>query len=157
MGTSERVAKESCAQIILKVLPGDQLEAQLIPNGASMVSHNLVIEREIQFTLLTADTGGRPPVAPGQAQIWSLAIWDAYNRVPSPAGGVMDKPVGYCVDEMLDRLTSTAGVSEPGAPVLPDIAMVANENRSLVVPPSPSCPWPADAFTLGTKSLLSGC
>ncbi|MGC6508968.1 MAG: hypothetical protein ACON4U_11155 [Myxococcota bacterium] len=158
-GLSERVAKEFGAQNYSEggQAGADQLEAQLgSPRMAPRWSATTLAIgiREIQFTLLTADTGGRPPVAPGQAQIWSLAIWDAYNRVPSPAGGVMDKPVGYCVDEMLDRLTSTAGVSEPGAPVLPDIAMVANENRSLVVPPSPSCPWPADAFTLGTKSAL---
>ena len=158
-GLSERVAKEFGAQNYSEggQAGADQLEEQLgSPRMAPRWSATTLAIgiREIQFTLLTADTGGRPPVAPGQAQIWSLAIWDAYNRVPSPAGGVMDKPVGYCVDEMIDRITSTAGVSEPGAPVLPDIALVANESKTLVVPPSPSCPWPADAFTLGTKSAL---
>ena len=90
--------------------------------------------REVQFALLTADTGPRPPAAPGQAHLWVLALWDAYNRVPSPANGVMDKPVGYCVSQMVSEILSIEGTPIPGMPVLHDITVVASGEKSLVVP-----------------------
>jgi hypothetical protein len=158
-GLSDRVAKEFGSQNFSE--GGQAGEMQLTEQLGSprmaprWSATTLAIGiREVQFTLLTADTGGRPPVAPSQTHLWSLAIWDAYNRVPSPANGVMDKPIGFCVDEMLNRVMSTGGASEPGSPVLPDITLVASESKSLVVPPSPGCPWPTDAFTLGAKSSL---
>ena len=110
--------------------------------------------REVQFALLTADTRPRPPAAPGQAHLWILALWDAYNRVPSPANGVMDKPVGYCVSQMISEILSVEETPIPGMPVLPDISVVAAGEKSLVVPPTSGCPWPEGVFQKGAEAAL---
>ena len=86
--------------------------------------------REVQFALLTSDTGPRPPTVPSQAHLWTLALWDAYNRLPSPASGVMDKPVGYCIDVMITKLMDDDSTSILVLG-LPDIVSVAEGEKIL--------------------------
>lgn len=109
--------------------------------------------REVMETLLDADTGERPPVAPGQAHLWALAVWDAYNHLSSSAGGVMDKPADECVEDLLGQVAAAGGPAEPGQPVLPDITLVAN-GETVPLSPTASCPWAADALEAGAKSAL---
>ena len=158
-GLSSRVAKEFGAQNLSEggAVGSAQLTEQLgDPRMAARWSAtSLAIGmREVQFTLLTADTGTRPPVAPSQSHIWSLALWDAYNRLPSPASGVMDKPVGYCVDELMNALMDSPEPAVPGSPVLPDISLVASGEKIVAVQPTPSCPWPNGVFQKSANASI---
>ena len=150
-GLSSRVAKEFGAQNLSE--GGQAGSAQLAEQlgdprmAARWSATSLAIGlREVQFTLLTADTGARPPVSPSQSHIWSLTLWDAYNRLPSPASGVMDKPVGYCVDELMNALMDSPEPAVPGSPVLPDLSLVASGEKTVAIQPTPSCPWPNGVF-----------
>ncbi len=107
--------------------------------------------RAILDTVLQADTGDRPPVAPGQAHLWALAIWDAYNQLPSAAKGVMDKTAEECVDDLMKQVIAASGPAEPGQPVLPDVALVAL-GEAIPLKPTSGCPWPSDALTTGAKN-----
>lgn len=109
--------------------------------------------RDVMATILDADTGDRPPVAPSQIHLWTLAMFDAYNRMPSPAGGAMDRPAVECVDEALGELARRYQPAEPGQPVLPNIADVA-AGEEIRVTPSSGCPWPADSINRGAAASL---
>lgn len=109
--------------------------------------------REILTTLASSPSGERPPVAPQQIHLWTLALFDAYNRMPSPAEGSMDRPVGECVTELIDELTRRLAPAEPGQPVLPSIERIALGDQ-LKVTPTSGCPWPADALSHGAQSAL---
>lgn len=158
-GLSERVAKEFGSQNFSEGGEAgqqqltDQLgDPRMAPRwSATTMALGL---REVQFTLLTADTGARVPVAPSLTHIWALALWDAYNRLPSPATGVMDKPVGHCVDQVMNSLMNSPDPAIPGSPVLPDITLVAKGEQSLVIPPSPGCPWPQGVFKLSAEAAV---
>ena len=114
-GLSTRVAKEFGAQNLSAggEAGSQQLAEQLgdvrmaVHWSATTLTMGL---REVQFTMLTSDTGTRPVVAPSQMHLWSLTLWDAYNRLPSPASGVLDKPRG-----LLRRGTHWKNVEESRA------------------------------------------
>ena len=57
--------------------------------------------REVQFTLLTTDTGAQPVVAPGQFHLWSLALWDAYNRLLHQLAGYWINQLGIALKSWL--------------------------------------------------------
>ena len=101
----------------------------------SATSHNW--NEEVQFTLLTADTGARPPVAPSQ----SYLVVDSLGCIqPSSfsASGVMDKPVGYCVDGSMNALMDSP---EQQCPVLLFCRMfLVASGKRLSMQPTPSCP-----------------
>lgn len=109
--------------------------------------------RDIMNTILDADTGDRPPVTPSQIHLWSLALFDAYNRMPSPAEGAMDRPATECVAEAIQELARRYQPAEPGQPVLPNVADVA-AGEEVRVTPSSGCPWPADAINRGAAASL---
>lgn len=109
--------------------------------------------RKVAGTLLEADTGERPPVSPGQAHLWSLAVWDAYNQLPSPAEGVMDLTAEECVKDLMAQVIRASGPAEPGQPVLPDISRLALGDE-IPLKPSAGCPWPSDALTKGATNAL---
>ena len=158
-GLSTRVAKEFGAQNLSAGGEGGsaQLAEQLgDPRMAGRWSATTLAlgMHEVQMTMLTADTGARPVVAPGQMHLWSLALWDAYNRLPSPASGAMDKPVGYCVDELIGKLLLIPEPTVPGSPLLPDLALVAVGDKAISITPSPSCPWPTDVFKKSAESVV---
>lgn len=158
-GLSSRVAKEFGAQNLSAggEAGSQQLAEQLgDPRMAARWSATTLAigMREVQFTLLTTDTGTQPVVAPGQAHLWSLALWDAYNRLPSPASGVLDKPVGYCVEELVGKLMKNPEPAVPGQPVLPDLTLVAAGEKTLNISPSPSCPWPTGVFQTAAESTI---
>ena len=143
-GLSTRVAKEFGAQNLSAggeagVLTVEQLGDVRMAVHWSATTLTMGL-REVQLTLLTSDTGTRPVVAPSQMHLWSLTLWDAYNRLPSPASGVLDKPVGYCVDELIGKLLQSPEPSVPGQPVLPDLTVVSGGDKQLAIAPSASCP-----------------
>ena len=144
-GLSKRVAKEFGGLFDGDADPrmSDRWSAATLTTGV----------REIMKSVLTADTGERPPVAPGQAHLWSLALFDAYNRMPSPAEGAMDRPAVQCVSEALRELGARFTPAEPGQPVLPPLALVAS-GEELRVTPTAGCPWPSDAFNKGAASAV---
>jgi hypothetical protein len=158
-GLSSRVAKEFGAQNLSEggaaasVQLGEQLGDPRM--AARWSASTLAIGlRKTQFTLLTMDTGSRPPVSPSQAHIWSLTLWDAYNRLPSPASGVMDKPIEYCVEELVNAMIASPEPAVPGSPLLPDVTLIASGEKKINVTPSPSCPWPADVFEKSANSAI---
>ena len=103
---------------------------------------------------VASDTGTRPVVAPGQMHLWSLTLWDAYNRLPSPASGVLDKPVGYCVEELIGKMLKSPEPSVPGQPILPDLTAVASGDKQISVSPSASCPWPTNVFETSAEAAI---
>ncbi len=109
--------------------------------------------RAVFETLMAADTGDRPPTAPGQAHLWALALFDAYNRLPSPAGGTMDRHATACVAELVDEVARSNVPAEPGQPVMPSIVDIAAGDPLLITPGS-GCPWPSDALNQGAASAL---
>lgn len=158
-GLSSRVAKEFGAQNLSAggSAGSEQLAEQLgDPRMAARWSATTLTLglKEVQFTLLSSDTGVRPVVAPSQAHLWTLALWDAYNRLPSPASGAMDKPVGYCVGELVGKLLDSNEPTIPGAPVFPDLALVASGEKSILISPSPSCPWPTGVFQKSATATI---
>ena len=110
--------------------------------------------RRVMDALLAADTEKRPPVSPGQAHAWSLAIWDAYNRMPMPADGVMNEPVDACVEDLVINMARASAPAVPGEPVLPDISLVARGEIVPAVPPTAGCPWPSDSLQVGAKAAV---
>lgn len=110
--------------------------------------------REVQTALFAADTGNRTAVAPSQGHLWTLALWDAYNRMPSPADGALDNPVGLCIAEMMQQVTRQARPAEPGAPLLPNIVEVALGDEVIRLSPTPGCPWPDEAIQKGAQQAM---
>ena len=158
-GLSERVAKEFGSQNFSEGggswATAANRSTRRSEDGPTVVSDNDGARpARGSITLLTADTGARVPVAPSLTHIWALALWDAYNRLPSPATGVMDKPVGHCVDQVMDSLMNSPDPAIPGSPVLPDITLVAKGEQPLVIPPSPGCPWPQGVFKLSAEAAV---
>lgn len=144
-GLSKRVAKEfgAAAEGAGDARMNERWAAATLTTGL----------RVVMDTLLAADTDDRPPAAPGQAHLWTLALFDAYNRMPSPAGGAMDRPVEDCIGALVTEVARRYQPAEPGQPVLPSIAAVAG-GEELRVTPSAGCPWPSDAINLGAASAL---
>ena len=83
--------------------------------------------RSIQSAILGAKTAGRPPVAPSQSQLWSLALWHAYNSMPSTAGGTLDSTAVECVEGLIDDLVAQTESAQPGEPIIPDMVQVILE------------------------------
>ena len=110
--------------------------------------------REVLTTLLRHDPSGREPVAPSQAQVWGLALFGAYNAMPTQADGVLDWKASACVGQLLDDLQASAGPAAPGTPLLPEISLVASGAVEIVARPTPGCPWPADAIGTGADAAL---
>lgn len=122
----------------------DRLAALTLANGL----------RTVRSAILTADTGRRPPVAASELHLWTLALWDALNRMPSPAEGVQDQPFHVCVSELLTA-HAQVGTHPPGQPVLADLVAVASGEVELVAVPTAGCPWPEDAMQHGARAALS--
>ncbi len=110
--------------------------------------------RAVLGALLGADTEERPPVSPGQAHMWGMAIWDAYNAMPTPAEGVLNEPVEVCVEDMITNLARSSTPAVPGQPVLPDISLVARGEQIPAVPPTAGCPWQSNSLQTGAQSAV---
>ena len=158
-GLSTRVAKEFGAQNLSAggEAGSQQLAEQLgdvrmaVHWSATTLTMGL---REVQFTMLTSDTGTRPVVAPSQMHLWALTLWDSYNRLPSPASGVLDKPVGYCVEELIGKMLKNPEPSVPGQPILPDLTAIASGDKQIAISPSASCPWPTNVFETSAEAAI---
>ncbi|HMV65556.1 MAG TPA: hypothetical protein PKA64_01805 [Myxococcota bacterium] len=109
--------------------------------------------RAVMETILAADTGDRPPVSPGQLHVWTLALFDAYNRMPSPAGGAMDRTAEECVQDLVEEVSRRYQPAEPGQPALPPIGNIASGDE-LKVTPTAGCPWPSTAINQGAQAAL---
>jgi hypothetical protein len=109
--------------------------------------------RTVMETLLQADTDDRPPVAPGQVHVWTLALFDAYNRMPSPAGGAMDRPMESCLTDLIAEVAQRYQPAEPGQPVMPPIAAIAG-GEELRITPTSGCPWPAGVLNQGAAAAV---
>ena len=91
---------------------------------------------------------------PGQAQAWSLALYAALNRLPSPADGVLNETAAFCVNQLLTEYAATSPAGQKGEPLLPDLVDVATGEVEMPVRPSPSCPWATDAMERGAKGTF---
>lgn len=110
--------------------------------------------RDVRMALLTSPTGGRPAVAPSEADAWALTLWHAYNRLPSGPIPLEDPPAATCVAGLLDQLVAAAPCAEVGEPVLPPLGEVASGDKKLDVRPVAGCSWPADAMRAGAEATL---
>lgn len=110
--------------------------------------------REVQSALLAADAGNRVVVAPSQSHLWTLALWDAYNRLPSPGGGTLDETASACITKMVIQVNQQARPAEPGAPLLPNIVAVAVGDEDIRLSPTPGCMWSEDVIKLGAQQAL---
>ena len=153
-GISARVAEEfgatqpkpgdAKADVMTDLRSNDRWSSHILANGL----------RAVQESILAADTENRAPVSPGQAHLWSLAVWDAYNSMPTPADGVMDQTVDVCVSELILELARTSKPAVPGEPILPDISLVARGEQVPVIHPTAGCPWPSDALQTGALAAV---
>lgn len=110
--------------------------------------------RVVSTALLRHEAGGRVPVSPSQAQLWSLALFSAYNAMPSPAEGSFNASTERCVSQLLDDAVAAAPPAAPGEPLLPDLVAVASREIAVPARPTPGCPWPADALANGADAAL---
>jgi hypothetical protein len=110
--------------------------------------------RDVQRGMLTWGDPARAPVWPGEAQLWSLALFHATNRLPRAADGALDRPHRVCVDALLADIAEQRGPVGPHDPVLPALLDVA-EGRVVLKPrATPGCPWPADAMAVAAEAAL---
>lgn len=128
-------------------------DPRMAPNWSA---HSLVIGlREVQGALLSYDLGDdRPVTVPSQVNLWTLALWDAYNQMPSPANGIKNKTVGECVDSFLEFTEKNASALVLGQPLLPDITAVAFEEENIQLPMTSGCPWIGGSLLLGAGNAL---
>lgn len=145
-GLSERVAREFGAPV------GDDAGDPRANERWAAAAYTDAMKSVVE-TVLTLDTGDRPPVLPGQAHLWSLAMFDAYNRLPSPADGSMDRPMAECLEEALLEIAAKSEPAEPGQPVLPPLHAVA-AGAAVPVTPTSGCPWPSNVLATGANSAL---
>ncbi|MFT5684853.1 MAG: hypothetical protein ACI8RZ_005798 [Myxococcota bacterium] len=154
-GLSLRVKRQQSAES--EIAPSDPTDPTLadlrMADRWSARTHALGM-RDVQEALLTSDAGNRVPVAPSQAHLWTLALWDAYNRMPSPADGVLDSPVNICITELMDQVLRSAPPAEPGSPLLPNIVSIASGEDKILLSPTPGCPWPDGAIQKGANAAL---
>ena len=104
--------------------------------------------------VLTAQTPGRPPVAPSAAALWALALWDAYNHLPMPADGSAPMPAGACASALVESFARAQGVTAPGQPALPELAAMARGESFGSVVSSAACAWPDDSVQRGAARAL---
>ncbi len=155
-GLSVRVARLFNAQTISDTTEEGDNEAEGDPRKSPRWAVNVMASglREIQTLILTADTGSQVVIAPSQIHLWSLALWDAFNRMPSPANGVMDKPLEYCIEEFIGFMTDNQNSPKAGAPIFPDLTLVSSGVYKINITPSPGCPWPTGAFQKGAENAI---
>ena len=111
--------------------------------------------REVQLTLLTGGDSRRAPMWPSEAQLWSLALLDATNRMPRMADGALDEPHNECIDALMRSVADQRSALPPGEPVLPSLIDIADGTVTLRAPATPGCPWPDDAFLHGAEAALT--
>jgi len=154
-GLSERAAAEF--GVIERAVGYEDLESDGDKRADSRWAANTYIEGLLatERALLEWRGLGRIPVAPSQAQLWSLALWAGYNGMSSPTDGVLDEPLDICIEELLNELAADAAPPGPGEPLLPDLLDVAEGRVELRARPTPGCPWPNDALLNGAQSALT--
>ena len=101
--------------------------------------------RTVRRAMLTSSTD-RPPVAPGEADAWSLALWVAYNDLPSLAEGLLDDSADRCISQLMNDL-SQEGPAALNEPILPELSGVARGAALKGVQARPGCPWPSGEWT----------
>ena len=101
-----------------------------------------------------ADTGARPPCAPGQLHLWSLALWDAYNALP-PVGPYTDAAdAAECAGAFVAARAAAVPSGRPGEPVLPDLAAVAQGEEELEVTLDARCPWTEEMLREAARAAV---
>lgn len=98
--------------------------------------------------------GERVSVLPGQAQLWALALFAAYDALPTLGDPALDGDLATCVDALLDGLEADPTPAAPGDTLLPDIVAVAVGEARVPTAPTAACPWPSDAVEVGARSAL---
>jgi hypothetical protein len=128
-------------------------DPRMAPNWSA---HSLLIGlREVQASLLPYDLGDdRPVTAPSQVNLWTLALWDAYNQMPSPADGIKDKTVAECVDLFLEFTEKNKSALVLGQPLLPNITAVALQEENIQLPMTSGCPWIGGSLVTGANNAL---
>lgn len=128
----------------LDELANDRWSSYALANG----------ERALREAILNAEVRGRPPVAPSQADLWALALLDAYSQLPSQASGANDETGAACVSRLMTQVDQATAAPELGAPVLPDLLSVAGGAALPGVQPDAGCPWVSGGFQAGAKRAL---
>lgn len=127
-------------------LQNDRWSAYTLANGVG----------EMRDAILQAEVGGRPPVAPSQADLWALTLLDAYTQLPSLASGALDDPGSTCVSRLMGQLAGADKDAAVGEPVLPDLLSVAKGAALEGVQPDAGCPWMPTSFAASAKRALLG-
>lgn len=110
--------------------------------------------RAVRKELLSVDVGARPTVAPSELNLWSLALFDAANRLPPTPPGAPVETLAGCVALLVKDRATTSTLAAPGEPVLPDLARVAKGDVLIAPTPTAACPWPDGAIANGARAAL---
>ncbi len=155
-GLSDRVGLELSAEAGLQQDAALEAVPGFDPRDVDRLSANVLAAgiRAVRSALLAAERGPRPVFAPSEANLWSLALFSAANRMPQPAPGADLAPIATCVAQVVDHLAAAQRTSGPAEPVLPPLARVASGEVELTAPPTAACPWTEGALRVGAETAL---
>lgn len=118
--------------------------------AATLIVSGVAAAREALLTVKLPHAA----VAPSELQVWSLAWFDALNRMPNASEASPRGTSGRCIADALRGIVETAPPGAPGKPVLPSVAAVAEGSVSVALTPSVACPWNTDALKAGADNAL---
>ena len=110
--------------------------------------------RSIRAVLFDGTDHPRPFVAPSEANLWALALFEAANRLPPPSPGSPPATLPECVAQVLDARLEAQTTAAPGQPALPSVARGASGAETIPAAPTASCPWPENVIRDGAASAL---
>jgi hypothetical protein len=129
----------------------EQLEAKFIDRAAAtLIVSGVAAAREALLTVKLPHAA----VAPSELQVWSLAWFDALNRMPNASEASPRGTSGRCIADALRGIVEAAPPGAPGKPVLPSVASVADGSVSVALTPSVACPWNTDTLKAGADNAL---
>ncbi len=155
-GLSERVATELRASAQISADDAISAVQGFDPRDVDRMSAGMLAAgvRSIRAVLIATELDGRPAVAPSELNLWSLALFDAANRLPVSPPGSPPWTLGQCVAELIERNASLQTTASPGEPVLGPVSAVAAGEVIVPAAPSATCAWPTDAVARGARTAL---
>ena len=144
-GLSERLAMEFGPS-----KPEDGVDLRVSERWSSAAL--IAAHRAARQAILSAPTrADRPPVSPGQVELWALLVVDGYNRMPTTQ--LESATLQTCTRELVHQIDLGTAEPERGQPVLPAIpSLISGEAPALI--PVAGCPWSSSWLAEGAERVL---